>query len=49
MRSIFFNCHKLETINLSSFDACNTTDIRFMFSGCKFLKLVDLSKFNAKK
>ena len=48
MYSMFGGC-PLEAIDLSSFNACNVTDISFMFSGNKFLKSIDLSKFNAKK
>lgn len=43
-REAFYNCSNLETINGSnSFIGSDTTDIAFLFYGCKQLKELDLS------
>lgn len=43
-REVFYNCSNLEAINGSnSFIGSGTTDIAFLFDGCKKLKEIDLS------
>ena len=44
--SMFFFCDSLETIDLSSFNTNNVTNMMNMFSYCKSLKSIDLSSFN---
>ena len=46
MNSMFYNCSKLTSLDLSKFDTSNVTDMSCMFSGCSGLTSLDLSKFN---
>ena len=41
---MFYNCSKLEKINLSNFDTSSVTDMKEMFYGCESLTSLDLSK-----
>jgi len=43
---MFSFCSSLESIDLSSFNTNNVTDMRSMFCGCSSLKSIDLSSFN---
>ena len=45
---MFYGCYSLESINLSSFNTNNVTNMICMFSGCSSLKSIDLSLFNTK-
>ena len=45
---MFWNCKKLENIDLSSFDTKNVTNMNGMFYGCKNLNRLDLSSFDTK-
>ena len=46
---MFFECHSLNSIDLSSFKAAEVIDMSFMFYRCYFLKSIDLSSFNTTK
>ena len=46
MRLLFCRCYNLNSINLSSFDFKNVTDIECMFYCCDNLEFLDLSLFN---
>ena len=48
MSSMFSGCLNLKTIDLSSFNTQNITNMSSMFSDCKELKNIDLSSFNTK-
>ena len=43
---MFNGCSSLESIDLSSFNTSNVTDMRWMFDECSSLKSIDLSSFN---
>ena len=43
------NCSSLESIDLSSFNTNNVTDMSLMFCDCESLKSIDLSSFNTNK
>lgn len=47
--SISFDSYKLQTLDLSSLDTSNITDMGSMFSFCTTLSSLDLSKFNTSK
>ena len=46
MQRMFFNCTKLENLDLSSFDTSKVTDMSFMFRECSGLTSLDLSNFD---
>ena len=46
MSSMFSNCYKLTSIDLSHFNTTNVTSMSFMFSCCYGLTSLDLSSFN---
>ena len=46
MEEMFYNLPKLTSLDLSSFNTSNATNMRGMFSGCKSLTSLDLSSFN---
>ena len=46
---MFYNCNKLESLNISSFDTKNVTDMNHMFTYCEILNNLDLSSFNVDK
>ena len=46
MRSMFYGCSSLESIDLSNFNTANVTDMMYMFSYCSALTELDLSSFN---
>jgi len=46
---MFWNCKKLETVDLSSFATVNVTNMSEMFSGCNQLKEIDMSSFDTSK
>ena len=43
---MFYNCSKLATLDLSSFDTSNVTDTSSMFTACTSLTKLDLSSFD---
>lgn len=43
---MFYGCSALSSLNVSSFNTGNVTDMREMFSGCKALQTLDLSGFD---
>mgnify|MGYP002517200301 CR=1 FL=1 len=43
---MFNNCVALKSLDLSSFDTANVTDMNGMFFECKALKSLDLSDFD---
>lgn len=49
MSSMFYNCSKLTSIDLRSFNTANVTDMSQMFSGCTQLTTLDLSSFDTQK
>ncbi len=46
MGSMFSNCYALTTLDVSSFDTSNVTDMRGMFIYCKALTSLNLSNFD---
>ena len=46
MSWMFYSCHFLKSIDLSSFNTTNVQDMSDMFFGCRSLKSIDLSSFN---
>ena len=46
MGSMFRDCSKLKTINLTGIDTRNVTKVSYMFSGCTSLVELDLASFN---
>ena len=46
MYYMFYNCNKLETLDLSNLDTSKVTTMRAMFGQCHTLKTLDLSNFN---
>ena len=46
MSYMFYNCKKLEYIDLSNFDTSNVTDMRSMFYDCDTITSLDLSSFD---
>ncbi len=46
MNSMFIGLEKLETLDLSSLDTSNVTDMAMMFLECRGLKVLDVSHFN---
>ena len=50
MNYMFYKCENLIFLDLSNFDSSNVTDMSYMFSGCKSLKIILLkSKFNTRQ
>lgn len=46
---MFYDCHNMESIDLSELDSVEITSVSYMFSGCGSLIKIDLSCFNAEK
>ena len=46
---MFSGCRSLTSLDLSSFNTSNVTDMSGMFSGCSSLTSLDLSNFNTSK
>ena len=46
---MFYNCCNLESLDLSSFNTQNVTNMKGMFLSCKKLQNLDLSSFNTQK
>ena len=46
MDSMFYECHYLTNLNLSSFNTSNVTNMSWMFYNCNNLTSLDLSNFN---
>ena len=49
MSFMFFNCSSLKSIDLSSFNTNNVTNMNSMFNNCYSLNSIDLSSFNTNK
>ena len=49
MGSMFANCPKLTSLDLSSLNTSNVTDMSWMFSGCSSLKQINLRDLNIKQ
>ena len=49
MNSMFSDCNKLTSLNLSGFNTSNVTDMSAMFINCTNLKRLDLSNFDMSK
>ena len=49
MRSMFYNCGSLTSLDLSGFDTSNVTNMQSMFSSCSSLSELDLSGFDTSK
>ena len=45
MREMFRNCSSLTSLDLSSFDTTNVTDMHYMFCACPAWDTVDQEKF----
>ena len=43
---MFCDCFSLKSLDLSSFNTNNVTNMNHMFGGCKSLESLDLSSFN---
>ena len=43
---LFYNIYNLQSINLSSFNTKNVTNMGYMLAYCKNLQSIDLSSFN---
>ena len=48
MRSMFFNCSSLTSIDVSHFDTQNVTSMRTMFYNCSGLTSIDVSHFDTR-
>ena len=46
MENMFYGCSSLSTLDLSTFNTCNVTNMICMFNGCSSLSALDLSGFN---
>ena len=46
MGSMFYDCFKLDSLDLSSFNTSNVTNFSVMFYRCSSLSFLDVSKFN---
>lgn len=49
MRAMFYDCSELESVDVSSFDTCNVTNMLHMFIYCSSLTTLDLSNFDTSK
>ena len=49
MRSMFYDCGSLTSLDLSGFDTSNVTNMQSMFSSCSNLSELDLSGFDTSK
>ena len=49
MRSMFYDCGSLTSLDLSGFDTSNVTNMQSMFSSCSSLSELDLSGFDTSK
>ena len=49
MRSMFYDCGSLTSLDLSGFDTSNVTNMQGMFSSCSSLSELDLSGFDTSK
>ena len=49
MSSIFSNCSKLTSLDLSNFDTSNVTNMNGLFTGCSNITSLDLSNFDTSK
>ena len=47
--SMFYNCYKLTSLDLSNFDTSNVTNMSSMFGSCSGLTELDLSSFDTSK
>ena len=49
MNSMFYNCSKLTSLNVTNFNTAKVTDMLYMFRGCSSLTSLDVTKFNTEK
>ena len=49
MSRMFSSCSSLTSLDVSSFNTSNVTDMSYMFSNCSALTSLDLSNFNTSK
>ena len=49
MRSMFYGCSRLASLDVSHFDTKNVNTMRTMFNGCSRLASLDVSHFDTKK
>ena len=49
MRSMFSNCSKITTLDVSNFNTSNVTDMQYMFYNCNNLTTLDVSNFDTSK
>ena len=49
MKSMFFDCKSLTSLDLSNFDTRNVTDMSHMFQNCQKLPSLDVSSFKTSK
>jgi surface protein len=46
---MFYECRKLNTLDVSNWDTSNVTDMEYMFDNCKSLEVLDVSQWNTGK
>ena len=46
MSSMFYNCSKLTSLDVTKFNTANVTDMSYMFDNCSKLTSLDVTKFN---
>ena len=46
MRSMFYNCSSLSSLDLSNFDTSKVTDMAYMFNGCISLTSLNITNFD---
>ncbi len=49
MNSMFSNCSRLTSLDLSDFDTSQVTDMNYMFNSCSSLTSIDVSNFDTSK
>ena len=49
LQGMFYNCTRLDSLDLTSFDTGSATDMQYMFAGCANITRLDLSSFTMPK
>ena len=49
MSDMFYNCKKLQSLDVSNFNTAKVENIRYMFDGCEKLQSLNVSNFNTAK
>ena len=49
MSSMFYNCSKLTSLDVTKFNTANVTDMSYMFDNCSKLTSLDVTNFNTEK